>query len=88
MLFNLKEAAELGRNEGTNVRIPSETMTEMNFAPPANPQRSESFFRLLHYAEWNSGNARRTSKEAGQNDVHPRLGRRQKILSSFGHQYH
>ena len=32
MLFNLKEAAELGLNEGTNARITSRTVSAMDFA--------------------------------------------------------
>ena len=38
MMFNLKEAAELGINEGTNVRVASRTMSAIDFAEPGNPQ--------------------------------------------------
>ena len=38
MMFNLKEAAEIGMNEGTNVRVASRTMSAIDFAEPGNPQ--------------------------------------------------
>ena len=41
MLFNLKEAAELGVNEGTNVMVTSRTMSSMDFAEPEIPQRCD-----------------------------------------------
>lgn len=48
MLFNLKEAAELGVNEGTNVRVTSRTISSMGFAEPEIPQRCD--FQLLSEA--------------------------------------
>ncbi|KAL5524826.1 hypothetical protein ACEPAF_9972 [Sanghuangporus sanghuang] len=39
MLFNLKEAGERGQNEGTNYRTPTSTISDMDFAEPACPQR-------------------------------------------------
>ena len=44
MLFNLQEAAELGVNQGTNVRVPSRTMSNMDFAGPEDPQRCDFLF--------------------------------------------
>ena len=41
MLFNLKGAAELGVNEGTNVRVTSSTMSAMDFAEPEISQRCD-----------------------------------------------
>ena len=41
MMFNLKEAAELGMNEGTNVWVASRTMSAIDFAEPGNPQRCD-----------------------------------------------
>ena len=47
MLFNMKEAAERGLNEGTNYRTPPSTMSEMDFAEPANPHRYCSKFSFF-----------------------------------------
>ncbi|KAL5512653.1 hypothetical protein ACEPAG_2919 [Sanghuangporus baumii] len=38
MLFNLKEAGERGQNEGTSYRVPSRTISDIDFAEPARPQ--------------------------------------------------
>ena len=47
MLFNLKEAAELGVNEGTNVRVASGTLSGIDFAEPGNLQRCGFCFSFL-----------------------------------------
>ncbi|KAL5524863.1 hypothetical protein ACEPAF_10009 [Sanghuangporus sanghuang] len=39
MLFNLKEAGERGQNEGTSYGMPSQTISEIDFAEPVNAQR-------------------------------------------------
>ncbi|KAL5500904.1 hypothetical protein ACEPAH_9291 [Sanghuangporus vaninii] len=39
MLFRLKEAGERGQNEGTSYTMPSETVSEIDFADPGNHQR-------------------------------------------------
>ena len=44
MLFNLKEAGELGVNEGTNVRVTSRTLSDLDFAEPENAQRYDFWF--------------------------------------------
>ncbi|KAL5501298.1 hypothetical protein ACEPAH_8558 [Sanghuangporus vaninii] len=40
MLINLKEAAERGQNEGTNIKISSRTMSQIDFAEPGTLPRS------------------------------------------------
>ena len=52
MLFNLKEAAELGVHEGTNVRISTRTMSDINFAEPAIPQRFDFYFSIIAMADY------------------------------------
>ena len=44
MLFNLKVAAELGVNGGTNVRVTSRGLSVIDFAEPENPQRCGFWF--------------------------------------------
>ncbi|KAL5501292.1 hypothetical protein ACEPAH_8552 [Sanghuangporus vaninii] len=39
MLFNLKETAERGENQGTSLRVPSRTVSQMDFAETGIPQR-------------------------------------------------
>ena len=48
ILFNLKEAAELGVNEGTSVWVASGTLSDIDFSEPENPQRCD--FRFLFAA--------------------------------------
>ena len=52
MLFNLKEAAELGVHEGTNVRVSTRTMSEINFAEPAIPQGFDFYFSIIAMADY------------------------------------
>ncbi|OCB87161.1 hypothetical protein A7U60_g5676 [Sanghuangporus baumii] len=40
MLINLKEAGERGQNEGTNYKIPSMTLSDIDFAEPRNDARA------------------------------------------------
>ena len=54
MLFNLKEAGELGVNEGTNVRVASRTLSGIDFAEPEHPQTYDfwhSFAAMPDYSK-------------------------------------
>ena len=55
MLFNLKEAAELGVNEGTNVRVTSRTMSAIDFAEPEDPQRFGFYLSVVASADYSKG---------------------------------
>ena len=52
MLFNLKEAGELGVNEGTNVRVASRTLSGIDFAGPEHPQTYGSRFSFTAMAAY------------------------------------
>ena len=74
MKFNLKEAAELGVNEGTNVRVTSRTMSAIDFAEPEKLQRFAFYLLVVALADYSKGKMQRSLLERPDSRPNARYG--------------